>query len=225
MNLKINIAVDGTASSGKSSVMMVVAKDLGFHFIDTGLMYRAYTKMCLDNKVDFNNNVKIIEQLKNFDFHYREGNQIYVGNKNYTKYLSDYDVVENIKYIATLLEVRNKMVDLQRKMAINGNKIMVGRDITTVVLPNAELKIYFDCSAETRAKRRVKQNEENNIYPNDYEDILRQIIQRDESDKNRKESPLMIAKDAWVIDTSDLTFDQVVEKVKTKVLSFINQEE
>ncbi|QBQ07503.1 cytidylate kinase [Spiroplasma gladiatoris] len=221
MKSKINIAVDGTASSGKSSVLMKVAEQLGLHFIDTGLMYRAFTKLCLENNVDFFNEKQIVNQLQNFNCEYKLNNDVFINNKNYTSFLSDYDVAENIKYIAKIDKVREKMVNLQRKMAEDGGKVMVGRDITTVVLPNADLKIYLDCSAEKRAERRFLQNKKNNITPNDYEDILRQINQRDEWDKNRKNSPLLIAKDAWVIDTSNLEIDQVVELIKNKIETII----
>ncbi|QEH61615.1 cytidylate kinase [Spiroplasma chinense] len=214
---KINIAVDGTASSGKSSVMEVVAKKLDLHMIDTGLMYRAYTKLCLDNNVNFLNENEIIEQLKNFKCHYGENNSIFVNDKDFTSYVAQYDVAENIKYVASVSKVREKMVELQREMASDGGKIMVGRDITTVVLPDADLKIYFDCSAQARAKRRFLQNEKNNILPNDYEDILRQIVQRDEWDKKREVGALKIAKDAWFFDTSDLNFEQAVDAVVNKI--------
>ncbi|AHI52660.1 (d)CMP kinase [Spiroplasma culicicola] len=217
MDKKINIAVDGTASSGKSSVMSAVAKQLGFDFIDTGLMYRAYTKLCLMNNIDFSKEEQIVSLLDQFDCQYKENDRIFVGQEELTSFLSDYEVAENIKYVAATVKVREKMVELQKKLAEPKNKILVGRDITTVVLPDAELKIYFDSSAEARAQRRFLQNQRNNVEPNVYEDILRQIQQRDEWDKNRAVGALTIAPDAWLFDTSNINIDQAIEIVIEKI--------
>lgn len=223
MQTNFNIAVDGTAGSGKSSVMSLVAEKIGFKFIDTGLMYRAFTKWCLQNNVNFSKKDQIIELLKKLNSVDIDGSSIKINDNDYSRYINDYDVVENIKYIATISEVREKMVFLQKQMVENGRNIMVGRDITTVVLPKADLKIYFDCSPEARAQRRMEQNKKNNLSGVDYNILLNQIKARDESDMNREVGALKIAKDAWVIDTSDLAFNEVVDKVLKHIHS-IKQE-
>ncbi|AGR41957.1 (d)CMP kinase [Spiroplasma diminutum] len=213
----INIAVDGTAGSGKSSVMIEVAKKINMNFIDTGVMYRAFTKLCLVNDVDFLISEQISDQIKNFNFKYINERSILVNDIDYGKNIFDYDVAENIKYVAKNNDVREFMVREQRKMSQSKNNIVIGRDITTVVLPDAELKIYFDCSVESRAKRRFDQNERKNIKPNVYEDILRQIQQRDDYDKNREVGPLKVSPDSWYLDTSNLSIEQVIELVLKKI--------
>ncbi|QHX36491.1 (d)CMP kinase [Spiroplasma sp. BIUS-1] len=214
---KINIAVDGTAGSGKSSVMLKVAEKLNMNFIDTGVMYRAFTKLCIDNKVDFQSDNEIKDQIKNFKFEYINEGSILVNGIDYGKNIFDYEVAENIKYVAKNNDVRSFMVEAQRKMSESKNNIVIGRDITTVVLPEAELKIYFDCSVESRAKRRFEQNKRKNVTPNVYEDILRQIQQRDDYDKNREMGALKIAPDSWYLDTSDLDIEQVIDLVLKKI--------
>ncbi|WP_342275636.1 (d)CMP kinase [Spiroplasma endosymbiont of Cantharis lateralis] len=213
----INIAVDGTAGSGKSSVMKRIAVKLKMNFIDTGVMYRAFTKFCLDNKVDFLNDAEIEKQIKNFNFEYINEKSILVNNIDYGKSIFDYDVAENIKYVAKNNKVREFMVLAQRKMTQNKNNIVIGRDITTVVLPEAELKIYFDCSVESRAERRFNQNKRKKIKPNVYEDILRQIQQRDDYDKKREMGALKIAPDAWYLDTSKLNINKVIRLILNKI--------
>ncbi|WP_339021455.1 (d)CMP kinase [Spiroplasma endosymbiont of Atherix ibis] len=213
----INIAVDGTAGSGKSTVMIKVAEKLKMNFIDTGVMYRAFTKLCIKNGVNFSCDNEIQAQIKNFNFKYINENSILVNDIEYGKNISDYDVAENIKYVAKNNEVRSFMVKVQRRMSEKKNNIVIGRDITTVVLPDAELKIYFDCSIESRAKRRYEQNKTKNIVPNIYEDILRQIEQRDDYDKKRAVGALKIATDAWYIDTSNLTIEEVINMVLKKI--------
>ncbi|WP_338985438.1 (d)CMP kinase [Spiroplasma endosymbiont of Diplazon laetatorius] len=213
----INIAVDGTAGSGKSSVMTKIADKLQMNFIDTGVMYRAFTKLCIDNGVDFLSDSDIEKQIEKFDFQYINENSILVNGIDYGKNIFDYEVAENIKYVAKNNKVRAFMVKAQRKMSESKNNIVIGRDITTVVLPEAELKIYFDCSVESRAKRRFEQNNRKNVTPNVYEDILRQIQQRDDYDKKRDVGALKIAPDAWYLDTSELNMDQVIEVILKKI--------
>ncbi|WP_342258496.1 (d)CMP kinase [Spiroplasma endosymbiont of Dioctria linearis] len=213
----INIAVDGTAGSGKSSVMKRIAVKLKMNFIDTGVMYRAFTKFCLDNEVDFLKDAEIEKQIKSFNFEYINEKSILVNNIEYGKSIFDYEVAENIKYVAKNNKVREFMVLAQRKMTQNKNNIVIGRDITTVVLPEAELKIYFDCSVESRAERRFNQNKRRKIKPNVYEDILRQIQQRDDYDKKREMGALKIAPDAWYLDTSKLNINKVIRLILNKI--------
>ncbi|AKX34448.1 cytidylate kinase [Spiroplasma litorale] len=215
----IKIAVDGTASSGKSTVMKIVSDKLNLKFIDTGLMYRAFTKYCLNNNIDLKNTSEVSKMISSFSYEFKDNEEIHVNNENYSNFLSDLDVVENIKYIANNTLVRNYMVEEQKSIASKQSIIMVGRDITTVVLPNADLKIYFDCSIEARAKRRFNQNKINNIEPNIYKDIYQSIENRDKNDKNREQGSLKIAKDSWTIDTSDISIDEAVILVINKIKS------
>lgn len=217
MKKKINVAVDGTAGSGKSSVMSIVAKKIGYIFIDTGLMYRAYTRLCLENKINFSNLGEMISILKKFNCKYDQKGNLFVDEKNYTPYLFEYEIAENVKYIAAVKKIRKKMVKLQKKICKNKGNIMIGRDITTVVLPKADLKIYFDSSIQARAQRRYDQNQKLNIKPNNFDDILKQISQRDEWDKNRNFGALKIAKNTWYLDTSNFTIPQVVKKIIEKI--------
>ncbi|ARU92030.1 cytidylate kinase [Spiroplasma clarkii] len=221
MNKQINVAVDGTAGSGKSSVMSQIAQEFGFDFIDTGLMYRAYTKLCLEKNLDFTDPQAVASLVPDFNCSYDQNGAIYIGTTDYTPFLIDYNVAENIKYVAANPQVRAKMVELQQEFAANKGKIMVGRDITTVVLPEAELKIYFDSSPEARAMRRFIQNEQQGVNPNQYQDILRQIQQRDQWDQNRSVGALKRAADAWYLDTSMLTLEEVIDKVREKLKAVV----
>ncbi|KAF5301850.1 hypothetical protein FQR65_LT19182 [Abscondita terminalis] len=204
MGEKINIAVDGTAGSGKSTTMQIVADKIGYEMIDTGLMYRAFTKICVLNKINFESKNEILKEVESFEYKI-ENKQIFANGIDLTKNLMDVDVLENINKITVISEVRSKMVSLQKKLAKEKGKILVGRDITTVVLPDAELKIYLDTSIEARVKRRIEQNKTNNINLQDYDRIYSMIKARDESDKNREVGPLTIANDAIVIDNRGIT--------------------
>ncbi|ASP28573.1 cytidylate kinase [Spiroplasma corruscae] len=219
MKKMIRVAVDGTAGSGKSTIMKLVSEKLNITFFDTGLMYRAFTLFCLKNNIDFKNSDIMEGLLHSFNFELNDSSEPIINGENYDKLLTSYDVVKNIKYVANNIKVREFMVNSQRKIAFNKSIIMVGRDITTVVLPNADLKIYFDCSIEARAKRRFEQNNQNNIIPNNYEEIYNSIYKRDENDKNRSIGALKVADSAWVFDTSFLTINEAVEKVIEKVKS------
>jgi cytidylate kinase len=176
------------------------------------LTYRAFTKFLLVEKVDFNNAKAIKEVLSRFNCQYIN-EEIYVNGENYMAYVTGKDVMENINKITTLKVVRDFMVNLQREAATSLNCVLTGRDITTVVLPNAKYKIYLDCSVEARAERRTMQNIKNHVEPTDYDTIFEMIKTRDESDKNREVGPLKIAHDAIVVDNSTTTFEEAVENI------------
>lgn len=208
----INIAVDGTAGSGKSSTMYKISKLLNFNFIDTGLMYRAFTKFCVKNNIDFTNIPSIIKLVDEFKFSIK-GHKIFVNKVDYTNTLMDSDVTDNINIISVIPEVRKFMVHQQQKMVEKKGNIMIGRDITTVVLPNAELKFYFDSSIKDRANRRFEQNKINNITPNDYDQIFEEIKQRDYNDMTRTIGSLQLASNSILIDNSELNEEETIEKV------------
>ena len=151
--MKINIAIDGPAGSGKSSAGAELAKQIGYQFIDTGLTYRAFTYYCVVNNVDFNDYQALQAAIKNFNFQV-VSDDIFVNNENVTDQLQQDIVVKNINKITALAFIREAMVELQRSLAKDHGIVMVGRDITSVVLPTAELKIFLTASIEVRALRR-----------------------------------------------------------------------
>jgi cytidylate kinase len=208
----IQIAVDGPAGSGKTSIMRAVANEIGFSFIDTGLMYRAFTKFLINQNVNFENKSEIISQIKNFHCEFIN-EEVYVNGENYMEFVMKNDVLENINKVTTIPEIREFMVEQQRIVAGKLNCVLTGRDITTVVLPDAKIKIYLDCSIEARAKRRLEQNIQHDIDQVEYDVIYKMIKERDESDMNRTVGPLKIADDAIVIDNSTKTFDECVREI------------
>ena len=203
------VAIDGPAGSGKSSISTIVADKLGFTHIDTGAMYRAVTLEALNRKInleneieyDFIDKIEIINKL----------GKTYLNGKDVSKEIREEIVTNNVSTVAKLARVRAKMVTFQR-MSSKGLVLMDGRDIGTVVLPNANLKIFLTASAECRAKRRCLQNKEMNIE-SDYETILKEIKERDYKDSHREISPLKKADDAILLDTSNMTIDEVVNTI------------
>ncbi|ATZ20730.1 (d)CMP kinase [Mesoplasma coleopterae] len=213
MNKKIIVAVDGTAGSGKTATFNAVAKKIGYEFIDTGLMYRAFTLLCIELKIDFTNKEQIIDALNIFDFSVKNSKP-HLNGKEVEKRIQENDIVEFINYVTPIPEVRKFMIKAQRAMVTGGGYIEIGRDITTVVLPDADLKIYLDSSVEARAKRRFNQNERLGIKNNNFEEIKNSIINRDEQDfKNG----LKKADDAWLIDNSNIPIQDVVNMVIDKI--------
>lgn len=210
------IGIDGPAGTGKGTVAKILAKDLKFINIDTGATYRCVTLKTIKNGISINEPEKIIEISKNIDIRLENNNgnqEVYMDNKNVTKEIRSKEVSALVSQVSAIKEVRFNMVDLQRKMAENSNVIMEGRDITTYVFPNADVKIYLDASEEERAKRRYKENVEKGINTT-YQEVLENIRLRDKNDKNKEIGSLKIAEDAIVIDTTNLTIEEVVKRVK-----------
>lgn len=211
----INIAVDGPAGSGKSTVAKIIAKKLNITYLDTGSMYRAFTYYALNNDIKANDKEGINDLLDSIDLVLDKEN-VFVNDKDVTKEIRFENIDKNVSDYAAIKEVREKMVNIQRKISKGKSVIMDGRDIGSVVLPNAEFKFYLDASSEERAKRRYLQNiERGKEVP--YEDILKDIEIRDELDKTREVDPLVICEDAVVLDTSDMNIDDVVEFIINKV--------
>ena len=216
------VAIDGPAGTGKGTITKLIAKEMGFVNIDTGAMYRSITLECLNNGItsvvtpEADNKEKIIEIAKKCKIeieHIGEEQKIILNGKDVSKEIRSSEVTALVSPISSIPEVREIMVDLQRKMAEEKDVIMEGRDITTVVFPNANVKIYLDADVEERAKRRYKENIEKGIEAT-YEEVLKSIKERDENDKNKKVGALKIAKDAIIVDTTKLNIEQVKEKVK-----------
>lgn len=211
------IAIDGPSGSGKSTVSEILAKKLNIEYLNTGLMYRAVTKFFLDMGYNEETNDETLKELLNeitIDF---KEEKLYLNGTDVTKQLRNDKVTDNVSWVSARNYVREKMVDLQRKIAENTSFILDGRDIGTVVFPNAKYKFYLTASALTRAKRRFNQGESELSI----EEIEKAIIKRDNYDSSRKESPLKVADGAIIIDSSDLNIDQTV----SIILSYMGNED
>lgn len=205
----ICIAIDGPAGSGKSSVSKLVAKNLGFTSIDTGALYRAVAYYLKSNEIpeeNIKNALKNIElKAKNIDGKFN----VFLSGENVTDKIRGEEISKMTSKISKCPEVRNFLLELQRNLAKNENCVMDGRDIGTVVMPNAEIKIFLTASPETRAMRRFKQLGE--AVP--FENILEDLKKRDYQDTHREIAPLKMASDAILIDNSGISLEQTVEKI------------
>lgn len=213
--MSYNIAIDGPAGAGKSTIAKKIAKNLGFIYVDTGAMYRAMAYYLLSKEVDENSTERISSVCKEADISiiYENGEQqVLLNGQNITGHLREEKVGNMASVCAANGDVRVRLVELQRKLAASSNVVMDGRDIGTCVLPAAQLKIYLTAGVETRAKRRYLELQEKNITC-DIKEIERDIADRDYRDMNREISPLKQAEDAVVVDSSHMTIEQVVERI------------
>ena len=207
------VAIDGPAGSGKGSITKVIAEKMKLSSIDTGAMYRCVTLNALRKGIDPKDSESVIKTLDEIDIVLDEENQkVFLNGDDVTSEIRSVEVTNNVSYTSAIKEVRLKLVEMQRKIARDKDIIMEGRDITTVVFPNADVKIYLDASVEERAKRRFKQNQENGIEAT-YEEILESIKARDYNDMHKEFGALVRAEDAIYIDSSDLTIKQVTDKI------------
>ena len=212
---KIAIAIDGPAGAGKSSISKVVANELGYLYIDTGAMYRGVTWAVLDSHVDVKNQKDVESLLPSLDLTLEptaNACEVFVKGKDVTDLIRQQQINENVSTIASYKGVREYLVERQQAMAAVGGVILDGRDIGSVVLPKAELKIYLTASADARAKRRWLEVQ-GTSNEQSLEDIKNNVESRDEMDKNRDESPLVCVEDAIVVDSSNMTFDETVEHI------------
>lgn len=205
------VAIDGPAGSGKSTISKIIAKKLGFTYLDTGAMYRMITFYALDNNVNLDNVKDVEKMLLNAKLDIN-GEKFYLNSNDVSKEIRGVEVTKNVSKVAAIKIVREKLVDLQREISKGKKVILDGRDIGTVVFPNANLKIFLNASAEERAKRRLKDFAEKGIEQN-YEEVLEDIIKRDKMDSEREESPLKKANDAVEIDTSNMEIEGVCERI------------
>ena len=210
-----SIAIDGPAGAGKSTIAKGVAKRLGFIYVDTGAMYRAIALYFIEKKVDVTDDAKIALALKDVTIeiiYKNEQQRVLLNNVDVTDRLRD-EAVGNMASVSSAnKQVRAKLLDIQRDLAVTNNVVMDGRDIGTNVLPNAELKIYLTASSLCRANRRYKELIEKGEEA-DIESIERDIVERDTRDMNRKEAPLKQAKDAEYIDSSEMSIDEVINAI------------
>ncbi|MGI6787633.1 MAG: (d)CMP kinase [Acholeplasmataceae bacterium] len=204
------LAIDGPAASGKSTISAQLAKRLGWNHIDTGSMYRAVTLIALEKEIDLEIESNY-DFVKNLDISYDQG-KIFVDGRDVSKEIREVVVNENVSLVSSFPSVRRELVALQKKAASQGNVIVDGRDIGTVVMPDADLKIFLIASVDERTKRRyldfLKSGEEVDL--NKVKDDL-QI--RDKKDSTRKESPLIKASDAILLDTTNLSIEETIEEI------------
>ena len=204
------VAIDGPAGSGKSTISKKVCDLLGFVHIDTGAMYRAVTLEALNRGIDLENPNEY-DFLDDIEIVY-ENDKIFLNGKSVGREIRSSRVANNVSTVAKMAVVREKMVQIQQKAAMHGRIVMDGRDIGYVVLPNADVKIFLTASVEERAKRRFKESQMAG-HNEKYEDILENIKSRDFKDSNRELNPLRQAEDAILLDTTNLNIDQVVEEI------------
>lgn len=227
---KITIAIDGFSSTGKSTIAKQLANTLGYVYVDSGAMYRAVTLFAMQNKlIESNsfNSEQLIKQLNNiqisFIFNIKLGfAEVYLNGQNVEKEIRTLEVSRFVSQVATISEVRKQLVKQQQSIGNQKGVVMDGRDIGTVVFPNAELKLFMTASAETRAIRRYDEL----IQRGDkvaFEDVLENVKSRDHIDSTRKDSPLIKAKDAIEIDNSNLSLKEQFEKVYDLALHKINE--
>lgn len=210
-----NVAIDGPAGAGKSTIAKRIARRLGYIYVDTGAMYRAMAYYLIQNQVDAADQEAIAAACQHADISicYQDGEQVVLLNgENVNAYLRT-EAVGNMASVSSVVpEVRKKLVELQQKLARETDVVMDGRDIGTVVLPDADVKVYLTASVETRAKRRFLELQEKG-EPTDLAKIAADIEDRDYRDMHRDISPLRQAEDATLVDSSDMTIDQVVERI------------
>ena len=213
--MSYNIAIDGPAGAGKSTIAKAVAKKMGLIYVDTGAMYRAMALHMLKKGIDIEDNAAVIAECVNPDItiKYEDGMQVvYLNGENVNAFLRTEEVGNAASKTSVLMPVRVRLVELQQKLASESDCIMDGRDIGTIVLPNADVKIYLTASSAVRAKRRYDELTAKG-QECDIAEIQRIIEERDYRDMNREASPLKQAVDAVLVDSSDMTIEEVIENI------------
>ncbi|WP_096188606.1 (d)CMP kinase [Evansella halocellulosilytica] len=215
MGKQINIAIDGPAGAGKSTVAKMVAEKLSFIYIDTGAMYRALTYASLKKQIDIHNEGDVVQLLNNSKIELSntgEKQRIFLNGDDISEAIRLPDVTNRVSYIAKHKEIREKMVIEQQKLASQGGTVMDGRDIGTAVLPEAEVKIFLTASVEERARRRHEEHIQKG-QPSNYEVLVEEIRKRDKIDSERETAPLRKALDAIEIDSTSMTIPEVVDEI------------
>lgn len=220
MEKGLQVAIDGPASSGKSTVAKIIAKRFGYVYCDTGAMYRSVTWAALENGIDVSDTKRVIDLARRIKITFEPGQpdqRVFVDGHEVTKDIRTEKIAANVSAVAAIPEVRAQMVEQQRQIAQAGGIVMDGRDIGTTVLPDAQVKIFLVASAHERARRRYEENLQKGLATQSLDELEAAIKLRDQKDSTRKVSPLTQAKDAILIDTTSLTIDQVVDEISALI--------
>ncbi|MBQ3294969.1 MAG: (d)CMP kinase [Erysipelotrichaceae bacterium] len=210
--MRFNIAIDGPSAAGKSTIADLLAEKLGYNHLDTGAMYRAVAYKAIKQNIPFDEEDKIVEMIDNMDLEMMADGRVILDKEDISDSIRTDEISMGASNVSKLKGCRTALVAMQQRICKDGGYILDGRDIGTVVLKDAPVKIYMVASPEARAQRRMLQNQEKGLEA-DYETILEDIKKRDYQDMHREISPLTKAEDAVEIDTSDMTIDEVVERV------------
>ena len=213
MNELITVAIDGPAGAGKSTIAKIIGEKFNLMYINTGSMYRAVTLKALENNISAEEVDKLLVMIDGMDMHF-ENDELILNGENINSLITMPNISKNVSAYASIREVRERLVNLMRKMALKYSVIMDGRDIGTVVLKDAKFKFFLTASPEERADRRYKELMEKGVEVN-YDEILQDIIKRDYLDSNREVDPLRKAEDAIEIDTTGIGIMGVVEKISS----------
>ena len=215
------VAIDGPAGSGKGTVTKEIAKRMGLINLDTGATYRCVALASLKHGIKLEEEDKIVSLIDDLDIEFKYDKddfiRVYLNGEEVTSEIRSFEVNQIVSPISSIVRVRLKMVDLQRKMAEGKDVIMEGRDIGTYVFPNADVKIYLDADVEERAKRRFNENQEKGIDVS-FEDVLENIKKRDENDKHKEIGSLKIAEDAVIVDSTKLSIEEMADAVEKIIL-------
>lgn len=215
------VAIDGPAGSGKGTVTKEIAKRMGLINLDTGATYRCVALASLKHGIKLEEEDKIVSLIDDLDIEFKYDKddfiRVYLNGEEVTSEIRSFEVNQIVSPISSIVRVRLKMVDLQRKMAEGKDVIMEGRDIGTYVFPNADVKIYLDADVEERAKRRFKENKEKGLDVT-FEEVLENIKKRDENDKHKEIGSLKIAEDAVIVDSTKLSIEEMADAVEKIIL-------
>lgn len=215
--MKINIAIDGPSAAGKSTIAKLLASKLGYVHLDTGAMYRCCAYEAYIKNIDMDDEEQLKQLMETINISFDSDNHVFINGNNVSLEIRTNENGMRTSLISQKHVVREKLVEMQRKIAEGKGYILDGRDIGTVVLKDAELKIYLIASVDSRAMRRFKELELKGLNPI-YEEIAEDLKKRDEQDMNRKESPLKKAEDAIEVDTSDMTIEEVCEEINKLIM-------
>jgi CMP/dCMP kinase len=209
------ITIDGPSGTGKSTLAKMLAAKMQFFYLDTGAMYRSITYYLMKHKIPFDDCKKVAKALDSFEFDMKlvneqQGDAFYVNGEDVSRVIRTQEVTLNVSEVSALKEIRTYMVSLQRKLAKSHDAVVEGRDMATVVFPNAEKKFFLTANAKTRAKRRLLQQNDQNLS---LEDIQKDLERRDQYDSSREISPLMKAEGAIEINTSNMNIDEVLQQL------------
>ena len=222
--MKINIAIDGPGAAGKSTIAKCLAKKLNYVHLDTGAMYRSTAYKALQNQISLEDEAAVCKMLENTKIQLATDGSIFLDGEDVSDKIRTNEMSLAASLVSKLAKVRRMLVERQQEMAKEKGFIMDGRDIGTVVLTDAEVKIYMTASPMARAKRRYDQNIAKNIPTGSIEEIAREIAERDLQDMTRENSPLKKADDAVEIDTSDMSIEEVTERIYSLAKPFIEKE-